>query len=83
MEQTINATEMQEGDKIAYYGNIFILGEVKSAYVGTDKEVYWSIGICENPTKDILTNYYFYDTMTKTCKWQFQGNSKRQLAKII
>jgi hypothetical protein len=78
----INATEMQQGDIISFNGAEFILGEVKNSGVGTDKEVYWAIGVCNNPTKSMLNDSYFYNFKTKQCEWQFQGNAKRKLIKV-
>ena len=78
----INATQMQQGDIISFDGAEFILGEVKSEGVGTQEEVYWAIGVCNNPTESMLNNNCFYNFKTKQCEWQFQGNAKAKLFKV-
>jgi len=82
MTTQINATQMQQGDVISFYGAEFILGEVKSCNVGTKEEVYWAKGVCLNPPTEMLNDYYFYDAATGEYAWQFQGNANRQLTKL-
>jgi len=82
MTKLINITEMKQGDVIGFYGAEFTLGEVQSKYLGTSEEVYWAIGTCENPSDEMLNNYYFYNPMTKAYTWQFQGNSNVSLTKV-
>lgn len=83
MQVEINATEMQQGDVISFYGALFTLGEVHSCDVGTSEQVYWAKGICTNPPVEMLNDYYFYDNLTGEYSWQFQGNERRTLTKVV
>ena len=81
MNTQINAAQMKQGDVISFYGAEFTLGEVKSKNVGTEEEVYWAKGVCNNPPENMLNDFYFYDKNTGKYTWQFQGNSYRTMIK--
>lgn len=82
MQTQINATQMQQGDVISFYGAEFTLGEVHSVHVGTEEEVYWAKGVTTNPPAEMLNDTYFFDAMTGEYSWQFQGNARRTLTKV-
>jgi flavin-dependent dehydrogenase len=78
-EQRINATEMQQGDVISFYGGEFVLGHVSSK-----DGVYWATGVCKVPSDSMISSsaYFPFDPTLGGYTWQFQGNDQRYLFKV-
>ena len=82
MTTQINATQMQQGDVISFYGAEFTLCEVKSRNVGTEEEVFWAKGVCKKPSQQMIDAGAYFTDDRINYQWQFQGNANRTLTKV-